>query len=289
MPKGARVVVVYAGANRDPKVWGDDPDRFDPDRPNLKDHLAFGKGIHFCIGAPLSRLELQLAFEHLADASPTSASPTPSTSSTTPASCCAAQAPRRRVHGRAVASNLMSEQGVIERVGVVGCGLMGSGIAEVSARAGLDVVVREVDAGRRRGGPAPRDDQPRSGCPLGQADRGDRDESLSRMRWTTDLADLADRDLVVEAVVEDEALKTEVFAALDKVVDSARAILASNTSSIPIMKLGMATSRPEQVVGIHFFNPVPVLRLVEVVTSLLTSPETTERASTFATDVLTSG
>jgi cytochrome P450 len=66
VPRGARVVVVYAGANRDPKVWGDDPDRFDPDRPNLKDHLAFGKGIHFCIGAPLSRLELQLAFEHLA-------------------------------------------------------------------------------------------------------------------------------------------------------------------------------------------------------------------------------
>ena len=77
---------------------------------------------------------------------------------------------------------------------------------------------------------------------------------------------------MVEAVVEDEALKTEVFAALDKVVDSDDAILASNTSSIPIMKLGMATSRPEQVIGIHFFNPVPVLRLVEVVTSLLTSP-----------------
>ena len=81
-----------------------------------------------------------------------------------------------------------------------------------------------------------------------------------------------------EAVVEDEQLKTEVFAGLDKVVEGDDVILASNTSSIPIMKLGMATRRPESVVGIHFFNPAPVLKLVEVVTSLLTAPETTERA-----------
>ena len=91
---------------------------------------------------------------------------------------------------------------------------------------------------------------------------------------------------VVEAVIEDEGLKTEVFAALDKVVVDERAVLASNTSSIPVMKLGMATKRPEQVIGIHFFNPVPVLRLVEVVTSLLTSPDTTARAEAFAIDVL---
>lgn len=180
----------------------------------------------------------------------------------------------------------MSEQGVIERVGVVGCGLMGSGIAEVSARAGLDVVVREVDAAAVEAGQRRVTTSLDRGVRSGKVTEEDRDASLSRIAWSTDLADLADRDLVVEAVVEDEALKTDVFAALDKVVDSNRAILASNTSSIPIMKLGMATSRPEQVVGIHFFNPVPVLRLVEVVTSLLTSPETTERASTFATDVL---
>ena len=180
----------------------------------------------------------------------------------------------------------MSEQGVIERVGVVGCGLMGSGIAEVSARAGLDVVVREVDAGAVEAGQRRVTTSLDRGVRSGKLTEEDRDTALSRIGWTTDLADLADRDLVVEAVVEDEGLKTEVFATLDKVVDSSRAILASNTSSIPIMKLGMATGRPEQVVGIHFFNPVPVLRLVEVVTSLLTSPETTERASTFATDVL---
>jgi len=87
-------------------------------------------------------------------------------------------------------------------------------------------------------------------------------------------------------VVEDEALKTDVFALLDKVVEDDTAILASNTSSIPIMKLGMATNRPEQVIGIHFFNPVPILRLVELVTSLLTAPATTDRADEFATDVL---
>jgi 3-hydroxybutyryl-CoA dehydrogenase len=91
---------------------------------------------------------------------------------------------------------------------------------------------------------------------------------------------------VVEAVIEDEALKTDVFNMLDKVVEDQDAILASNTSSIPIMKLGMATGRPEHVMGIHFFNPVPVLRLVELVSSLLTSPDTTERAAEFATEVL---
>jgi 3-hydroxybutyryl-CoA dehydrogenase len=176
--------------------------------------------------------------------------------------------------------------GEIERVGVVGCGLMGSGIAEVCARAGLDVVVREVDASTAEAG------QRRIGTSLDRGVRSsklseeERDQALARIAVTTDLADLADRQLVVEAVVEDESLKTEVFAQLDKVVSDENAILASNTSSIPIMKLGMVTQRPEQVVGIHFFNPVPVLRLVEVVVSLLTSPGTVERASEFATDVL---
>ena len=91
---------------------------------------------------------------------------------------------------------------------------------------------------------------------------------------------------MVEAVVEDEALKMDVFATLDRVVADPDAILASNTSSIPIMKLAMATKRPEQVIGIHFFNPVPVLRLVELVTSLLTSPATDARADAFATEQL---
>ena len=174
----------------------------------------------------------------------------------------------------------------ITRVGVIGCGLMGSGIAEVCARAGLDVMVREVDAAAAEAG------HKRVVASLDRAVRAnklsedERDGALKRLHLTTDFADLADRQLVVEAVIEDETLKTDTFKALDKVIADPGAILASNTSSIPIMKLGMATSRPEQVVGIHFFNPVPVLRLVELVTSLLTSPETTERANGLATDVL---
>ena len=174
----------------------------------------------------------------------------------------------------------------IERVGVVGCGLMGSGIAEVCARAGLDVVVREVDAGAAEAGLARLTTSLDRGVRSGKLSEEARDEALGRIRVTTDLDELADRQLVVEAVVEDEASKVEVFRALDKVVTDASAILASNTSSIPIMKLGIATQRPEQVVGMHFFNPVPVLRLVELVTSLLTSPETIARADEFAADVL---
>ena len=174
----------------------------------------------------------------------------------------------------------------IERVGVVGCGLMGSGIAEVSARAGLDVVVREVDAGAAEAGLKRLATSLDRAVRAGKLDESARDAALDRIRLTTDMAELADRQLVIEAVVEDEALKTDVFALLDKVVEDETAILASNTSSIPIMKLGMATNRPEQVIGIHFFNPVPILRLVELVTSLLTAPATTDRADEFATDVL---
>jgi 3-hydroxybutyryl-CoA dehydrogenase len=163
---------------------------------------------------------------------------------------------------------------------------MGSGIAEVCARAGLDVVVREVDAGAVEAGERRIVKSLDRAAHNGKISEDERDVALSRLRFTTDVADLADRQLVVEAVVEDEGLKTEVFGQLDKVVADPAAILASNTSSIPIMKLGMATERPEQVVGIHFFNPVPVLRLVEVVVSLLTAPETVERSSRFAVDVL---
>jgi 3-hydroxybutyryl-CoA dehydrogenase len=180
----------------------------------------------------------------------------------------------------------MSENQQIERVGVVGCGLMGSGIAEVCSRAGLDVIVREIDATAAEAGQKRLTGSLDRGVRSGKLTEADRDAALSRLTFTTDIGDLADRQLVVEAVVEDEALKTEVFTMLDKVVTDQQAILASNTSSIPVMKLGIATQRPEQVVGIHFFNPVPVLRLVELVTSLLTSPETASRAEAFATDTL---
>lgn len=174
----------------------------------------------------------------------------------------------------------------IERVGVVGCGLMGSGIAEVCARAGLDVMVHEIDEAAAERGRARLVKSLDRGLSSGKLTEAERDAAVGHLSFTTDLGDLADRQLVVEAVVEDESLKTEVFRTLDKVVADEHAILASNTSSIPVMKLGIATSRPEQVLGIHFFNPVPVLKLVEIVTSLMTSPETVGRAEAFATDVL---
>lgn len=174
----------------------------------------------------------------------------------------------------------------IQRVGVVGCGLMGSGIAEVCSRAGLDVIVREIDAAAAEAGQKRLTGSLDRGVRSGKLTEDERDAALARLTFTTDLGDMADRQLVIEAVIEDEALKTEVFTILDKVVTDPNAILASNTSSIPVMKLGIATQRPEQVLGVHFFNPVPVLRLVELVTSLLTSPETAARADAFATDIL---
>jgi 3-hydroxybutyryl-CoA dehydrogenase len=174
----------------------------------------------------------------------------------------------------------------IERVGVVGCGLMGSGIAEVCARAGLDVVVREVNetalaAGRKRI-EGSLDKAVRSG----KLPEAERDSALARLRYTTEFGEFADRQLVVEAVIENEAEKLEVFRGIDKAVEADDAILASNTSSIPVMKLAMATERPASVLGLHFFNPVPVMHLVELIPSLLTAPETAGRAEEFADNVL---
>lgn len=172
----------------------------------------------------------------------------------------------------------------IERVGVVGGGLMGSGIAEVSARAGKDVIVVEssaaaVDAARNR-----------LEASLKRAESRGKIESadavLANIRVVDDLTALADRDLVIEAIIEDEQAKTDLFRRLDEIVTSPEAILASNTSSIPIMKLAVATKRPTHVLGVHFFNPVPVLKLVELVPSLMTAEATTERARGFVQDDL---
>ncbi len=170
------------------------------------------------------------------------------------------------------------------KIGVVGCGLMGSGIAEVCARAGLDVVVVESTATAAEAG------RKRLQSSLDRAEGKGRivsaTEVMNRIHVLQDHHDLADREMVVEAIVEDEATKVELFAALDKIVTSPEAILASNTSSIPIMKLAVATSRPTNVLGVHFFNPVPVLSLVELVPSLLTAAETTQRARTFVETTL---
>ncbi|MFI7294815.1 3-hydroxybutyryl-CoA dehydrogenase [Streptomyces sp. NPDC050121] len=174
----------------------------------------------------------------------------------------------------------------IRGVGVVGCGLMGAGIAEVCARAGLDVVVHEVNPGAAEAGRARITASLDRGVRRGKLSGADRDTALGRLRVSTDLTDLADRDLVVEAATEDEKVKAALFAELDRIVVREDALLASNTSSLPIMKLGMATARPHQVIGLHFFNPVPVLELVEIVPSLLTAPQTQVRAEEFVTRVL---
>jgi len=174
----------------------------------------------------------------------------------------------------------------MDRIGVVGAGLMGSGIAEVCARAGLDVLVAEVDAAGLGAGQARIEKSLARAVRSGKLSAGEADAARGRLSYTLDLDDFADRDLVVEAVAEVEDVKVEVFGILDKVIERPDAILASNTSSIPIMKLAMATERPDQVIGIHFFNPVPVLPLVELIPSLLSSPETQDRAEAFAAEVL---
>ncbi|MFE4498819.1 3-hydroxybutyryl-CoA dehydrogenase [Rhodococcus sp. NPDC056743] len=174
----------------------------------------------------------------------------------------------------------------IQRVGVIGAGIMGAGIAEVCARAHVDVLVFEqtrelAAAGRSR--------ILRSldrGVSSGKITEREREQAAWRLRFTSDLGDFADRQLVVEAVVEDEKIKSEIFAELDAVVTDPDAVLASNTSSIPIMKLGISTKRPERVIGMHFFNPVPVLPLVELVTTLKTSSTVSQRAEAFASDIL---
>jgi 3-hydroxybutyryl-CoA dehydrogenase len=172
------------------------------------------------------------------------------------------------------------------RVGVVGCGLMGSGIAEVAARAGCDVVVTEAADDAAKAGLGRIESSLTTAVERGKLDSAEREATLGRIDVTIDVGRLADRELVVEAVVEDEATKVAVFQQLDRVVEAPDAILASNTSSIPIMKLAMATGRPQAVIGIHFFNPVPVLKLVELVPSLLTSEVTADGAERFATEVL---
>jgi 3-hydroxybutyryl-CoA dehydrogenase len=162
---------------------------------------------------------------------------------------------------------------------------MGAGIAEVCARAELDVVVLEVSEPAVEAGRARVESSLGRAMRSGRLDEAAHDAVLARLRWTTDLADLADRELVVEAAPEVEHLKLDLFRRLDDVVQ-ADAILASNTSSIPLVKMAAVTKRPDKVVGVHFFNPVPVLPLVEIVESLLTSQDTLLAVTDFAEKTL---
>jgi 3-hydroxybutyryl-CoA dehydrogenase len=174
---------------------------------------------------------------------------------------------------------------VEKAIGVIGGGIMGCGIAEVAARSGCDVVLREVDqnlvdvAKRKLEGSL---DRAVSKAKLTQAQR---DEIRGRVRFTDRMVEMADRDLVVEAVVEDLAVKKEIFELLGKIVRP-DALLASNTSSIPIMQLAAATDRPDRVLGLHFFNPAPVMPLVEIIPCEVTSDESLSRAREFAQEQL---
>ncbi|MFZ0625076.1 MAG: 3-hydroxybutyryl-CoA dehydrogenase [Acidimicrobiia bacterium] len=170
----------------------------------------------------------------------------------------------------------------IERVGVIGGGLMGSGIAETCARSGCDVVVHEIDAAAAEAARQRIEKSLARALERGKLDEVEQHSILDRVSLSTDLSDQADRQLVIEAATENEALKKQIFADLDRTVEDESAIFASNTSSIPITRIASATGRPESVVGLHFFNPVPVMALVELVTTVMTAPETAERARGFA-------
>ena len=171
------------------------------------------------------------------------------------------------------------------RVGVVGGGLMGSGIAEVCARSGVDVTVVEANDERVVRAEAAIERSLDRAVKAGKLEAGDREAAAERLAFTTSLADVEGSDAAIEAVFEDEELKRRVFKRLDEALPDAT-FLASNTSSVPIMKLGAETTHPGRVVGLHFFNPVPVLPLVEVVRSIMTSDETIERATSFAEETL---
>ncbi len=168
----------------------------------------------------------------------------------------------------------------IRQVGVVGCGLMGSGIAEQAARSGFEVTVREINEAALEAGRA------RVGGSLGRAlqrgklSQAEHDAAVARLRYSTALDDLADCDLVIEAATENMAIKKQLFTALDQALKP-QAILASNTSSLSIAEIAAATQRPAQVLGIHFFNPVPVMPLIEFVRGFQTSDATMQAARDF--------
>jgi 3-hydroxybutyryl-CoA dehydrogenase len=171
------------------------------------------------------------------------------------------------------------------RVGVIGGGLMGSGIAEVCARSGVDVTVVEVDEGRIEKSQAAIEKSLDRGVRGGHMSEDDRASALEHLAFTSSLDDLEGSDAAIEAIIEDEGLKRDMFRRLDALLPDAQ-FLASNTSSVPIMKLGAETTQPHRVIGLHFFNPVPVLPLVEIVHSIMTDDETADRVREFAEQTL---
>ena len=172
----------------------------------------------------------------------------------------------------------------ITRVGVVGCGLMGSGIVEVAARAGFEVIVREVNGDILRAGLGRVEGSMRRAVERGKLGAAEMEAARARIRGTTTLQDLRDVDLVVEAVIEQMAPKQAVFREMDALCPP-RTLFASNTSSLSITEMASVTNRPERFVGMHFFNPVPVMKLVELIRGYQTSDETLAAARAFAESV----
>ncbi len=168
----------------------------------------------------------------------------------------------------------------IKKVGVLGCGLMGSGVAEVAARAGYKTVVREVSEELLEKGRARIEASLGRALKKGKLEESESEAILGRISGVVELDELADCDLVIEAIVENVEAKRQTFAALDETVKKS-ALFASNTSSLTITQIAMATSRPDRFLGLHFFNPVPLMKLVEVVRTILTSDEASERAMSF--------
>jgi 3-hydroxybutyryl-CoA dehydrogenase len=169
----------------------------------------------------------------------------------------------------------------VKRVGIVGSGIMGSGLGEVCAKAGFEVVVRSRAQSSADAMLAGLEKSLARQVDKGRMEAPDRDQVLGRVRVVTDLAELADCDLVLESIVEDLALKRHLFNELDRICGEST-VLATNTSTLPIVELAMETGRPERVCGIHFFNPAPAMALVEVVRAITTSDETVATAVTFA-------
>lgn len=169
-------------------------------------------------------------------------------------------------------------------IGVVGCGLMGSGIAQVSAHAGYRTIVREIDDSTVAAGIARIESFLAAGVERGKLAAADRDRTLANLSGTSRLEDLADCDLIIEAIVEHVGAKREVFETLEGVVGP-DTVFASNTSSLCITELAAATRRPERFIGLHFFSPVPIMKLVEVIRGLATSDETCENVFAFGRSV----
>ena len=172
----------------------------------------------------------------------------------------------------------------IKRVGVCGCGLMGSGIAQVAAMAGFDTSVLEADKAALDKGMAAIKKSLDKFVEKGTLQAADRDATLGRLKPTTDVEELAGCDLVIEAIIENMAAKKELFKKLDSLLQP-HALICSNTSSLCIIEMAAATKRPKQVAGLHFFNPVPLMKLVEVVKTIVTSRETIDTLFGFAKKV----